>query len=124
MDLYRVYIPVSPVMEKYAGTPDEVPHPTAWEWDNGYLLLCLFASSIEDAVSRAGAIVEQLPYEMGEEVRCGLASDAARTKRDPEHKLIVEKEKCADACAREVGLGLFLHRADAGLVPSFSAPGE
>jgi hypothetical protein len=97
VNLYRVHIEVSP----------SLTHPLYWEWASGFLLVCIFADSPEDATSRARAIVSQLPYETGDEIHCGLATDAPSS--EPGIAAHEVKDRIAQETARANGLGLLLN---------------
>ncbi len=74
-------------------------HPRFYEWQFGYLEVWLFSKSndADEAKNSAAAIVENLPYEVvGDEV-------AIR-----ENATSLEGTPSGEACARDVGLGIFL----------------
>jgi hypothetical protein len=97
MKLYRVSLKVRPSKD----------HPKFFDVQFGYLHICLFGESRDDAGERAVTIVEQLPYERvnkketwQETWRASIR--LAEGSKLPEFLLIEER-------AKEVGIGVFAH---------------
>ena len=108
MQLYRVTFKVRPSKH----------HPGFYEWEDGFLNLCLFGASVEDAGERAVTIVGQLPYERAEEKEKWDESWKAGIRLAGGSKLpeFLNIEKTA----REVGIGICLHCTVVGeKIPNF-----
>jgi hypothetical protein len=101
MDLYCIAIKVTPA----------VYHPQFFEWTDGVLNVWLFADSFDRAALCAVAVVRQLPYEMHDEVRGGLASQVSLGGPDFEDGV---HQKTAERLARDVGLALLLWHDEFG----------
>jgi len=102
MKLYRVSLKVRPSKD----------HPKIFEVKFGYLHICLFGESPDDAGERAVTIAEQLPYELvNKEVwqeTCRASIFLVEGSKLPEIRELEQR-------ARDVGIGVLLYYGKMGV---------